>query len=129
METFEPPGSATINTEHEPNFLLVRDTLGDWPRWKRAVAGTAVVHLIAITLLFTIKGTEFTLPPEPEPVEHVTKLYVPKDLTQKAPNHGPVDKLMLTQNRQRLLPGNFRRHRRNRRRQKRQSPLHLCRCP
>src|SRR5579863_6914072 len=97
METFEPPGSASIDTEHEPNFLLVRDTTGDWPRWKRAAVGTAVVHLIVITLLFTITGApQYEMPPEPEPVEHVTKLYVPKDLTQKAPNHGPVAALMLS---------------------------------
>jgi TonB family protein len=59
--------------------------------------GTAVVHLIAITLLFTIKGGPAeTPPPEREYVEHVTKLYVPKELTQKAPNHAPVEKLMLS---------------------------------
>ena len=97
METIEPSGSASIVTEHEPHFLLVRDTSGDWPRWKRAAVGTAIVHLIAITLLFTIKGgPDATPPPEREYVEHVTKLYVPKDLTQKAPNKGPVATMMVS---------------------------------
>src|ERR1022692_1283227 len=97
METIEPPGSASIVTEHEPNFLLVRDTSGDWPRWKRAAIGSAIFHLTALTLLLVVKsGPVATPPPEREYVEHVTKLYVPKELTQKAPNKGPVEKLMLS---------------------------------
>jgi len=59
--------------------------------------GSAIIHLIVITLLFVIKsGPSETPPPEREYVEHVTKLYVPKELTQKAPNKGPVAKLMLS---------------------------------
>jgi len=97
METIEPSGSASTSTEHEPNFLLVRDTSGDWPRWKRAAAGSAIFHLVALTLLLVVKsGPVATPPPEREFVEHVTKLYVPKELTQKAPNKGPVAKLMLS---------------------------------
>jgi TonB family protein len=97
METIEPPGSAFRDTEHEPNFLLVRDTSGDWPRWKRAAIGTAIIHLIVITLLFSItSGPTETAPPEREYTEHVTKLYVPKELTQKAPNKGPVATMMMS---------------------------------
>ncbi len=86
-----------METIEEPNFLLVRDNSGDWPRWKRAAAGSAAFHVVAITLLFVIKGGTYEpLPPEPEYVPHVTPLYIPKELTQKAPNKGPVAKLMMS---------------------------------
>jgi TonB family protein len=97
METLEPSGSASQGTEHELNFLLVRDTSGDWPRWKRAAVGSVVFHLIAITLLIVIKGGTYRQPPPEEmPVPQVIHLYVPKELTQKAPNKGPVAKLMMS---------------------------------
>jgi TonB family protein len=98
METIEPSHSASKGTEHEINFLLVRDTSGDWPRWKRAAIGSGIFHLIAITLLFIIRSGPYE-PPPPERYHapYVTKLYIPKELTQKAPNKGPVAKLMLTQ--------------------------------
>jgi TonB family protein len=98
METIEPSGSASVDTEHEPNFLLVRDRSGDWPRWKQAALGSAVFHLIALTALFLVKGEPYRPPPpervEPRPVVH---LYIPKELTQKAPNKGPVAKLLRSQ--------------------------------
>lgn len=98
METIEPSASAFRDTEHEPNFLLIRDTSGDWPRWKRAALGSAVFHLVAITALFVIKGESWR-PPPPERIEpqHVVHLFVPKDLTQKAPNKSPVSKLIFSQ--------------------------------
>jgi TonB family protein len=98
METIEPSASALTDTEHELNFLLVRDTSGDWPRWKRAAIGSAVFHLVAITALFVIKGESWR-PPPPERVEpqQIVHLFVPKDLTQKAPNNAPVSKLILSQ--------------------------------
>ncbi|HEY4089510.1 MAG TPA: TonB family protein [Bryobacteraceae bacterium] len=99
METIEPSGSAFRDTEHEPNFLLVRDTSGDWPRWKRAALGSVVFHLVGITALFLIKAESYQ-PPPPERIEpqHIVHLFIPKDLTQKAPNKGPVSKLILSQN-------------------------------
>jgi len=99
METIDPSGSAFSDTEHEPNFLLVRDTSGDWPRWKREAAGSAVFHLVAVTALFLIRGESYQ-PPPPDRIEpqHIIHLFVPKDLTQKAPNKGPVSKLILSQN-------------------------------
>ncbi len=97
METIEPHGSASTDTEHEPNFLLVRDNSGDWPRWKRAAVGSAIFHLFAITALFVIKGGSYEpLPPERDYIPKVTPLYIPKELTQKAPNKGPVAKLMMS---------------------------------
>src|SRR6185437_1616032 len=98
METIEPPDSASTGTEQEPNFLLVRDSSGDWPRWKRAAVGSVVFHVIGITALFLIKGSPYQ-PPPPENLHHqeVIHLFVPKDLTQKAPNKGPVAKLMMAE--------------------------------
>jgi TonB family protein len=92
------PNSAPAGSEFEPNFLLVRDTSGDWPRWKRAAVGSAIFHLVAITALFLIKSGPYE-PPPPENlrVPYVMHLYVPKELTQKAPNKGPVAKLLLSQ--------------------------------
>jgi TonB family protein len=97
METIEPSGSASIDTEHEPQFLLVRDTSGDWPRWKQAAMGSAAFHLFFITALLLIKGEPYQ-PPPPEPVEprRVVHLFTPRDLTQKAPNKKPVEKLLLS---------------------------------
>jgi TonB family protein len=98
METIEPSGSALRDTEHEPNFILVRDKSGDWPRWKRAALGSAVFHLIGLTALFLIRGESYQ-PPPPERIEpqHIIHLFVPKDLTQKAPNKGPLAKLVFSQ--------------------------------
>lgn len=92
----DPPDTASAGEDFEPNFLLVRDNSGDWPRWKRAALGSAIFHVIAITLLFVIKGAPYE-PPPPEHtyVPYVTHLYIPRELTQKAPNKGPVAKLLL----------------------------------
>jgi TonB family protein len=92
-----PPGFVSKDTEQEPNFLLVRDSSADWPRWKRAAAGSAIFHLVAITLLFIIKSGPYQ-PPPPENlhVPYVVHLYVPRELTQKAPNKGPVAKLLMS---------------------------------
>ena len=92
------PGDPSAGEEHELNFLLVRDTSGDWPRWKRAAVGSAAFHVVAITALFLIQSGPYEqLPPERTHVPYVIHLYTPKDLTQKAPNKGPVAKLLLSQ--------------------------------
>jgi TonB family protein len=97
METIDQRSSFPPGDEHEINFLLVRDTSGDWPRWKRAALGSGIFHLVVITLLFVIKSGPYE-PSRPENlrVPYVVKLYVPKELTQKAPNKGPVAKLLLS---------------------------------
>jgi len=98
METLNQPDSRPTADEHELNFLLVRDYSGDWPRWKRAAVGSAIFHVVAITLLFLVKSGPYEAPPpENTRVPYVVKLYVPKELTQKAPNKNPVPKLMLSQ--------------------------------
>ncbi len=91
-----PSGSPLAGEDREPNFLLVRDSSGDWPQWKQAAIGSAIFHLVAITALFVIKGGSYeTPPPERLFVPYVTKLYLPKELTQKAPNKGPLSKLLM----------------------------------
>ncbi len=96
METIEPSGSVNPGTEHDPNFLLVYDYSGDWPRWKQAAVGSVIFHVIAITALFLIKGGAYEPPPPERLYEpHVTHLYLPKELTQKAPNKGPLAKMLL----------------------------------
>ena len=89
METIKQPDEVQPDGAQpgELNFLLVRDYSGDWPRWKRAAAGSAIFHVVAITLLFVIKSGPYQPPPpENTRVPYVIKLYVPKELTQKAPN-------------------------------------------
>lgn len=96
-DNLNAPGSVSTDTEHEPNFLLVRDNSGDWPRWKRAAAYSAIFHVVAITLLFLIRsGPSEPPPPENHRVPYVARLYFPKELTQKAPNKAPVPKLLLS---------------------------------
>ena len=91
----EISGPVDPERDREPNFLLVRDTGGDWPQWKHAAVGSVIFHIIAITALFLIKGGPYGEPP-PEHlfVPYVTHLYVPKELTQKAPNKGPLSKMI-----------------------------------
>jgi TonB family protein len=97
METLEPRPSPTED-QPELNLLLVRDRAGDWPRWKRAAAGSAIFHVIAIAVLLAIKSDPYQAPPpERTRVPYVTKLYIPKELTQKAPNKAPVSKMLLSQ--------------------------------
>ncbi len=89
------PDSNT-KAEWEPHFLLARDTTEDRPRWKRAIEGTLLFHVVAISALFLIKGGAYDTPPtENERVPYVMHLVIPKDLTQKAPNKGPVAKLLM----------------------------------
>lgn len=96
METIEPPASASTDTELTPHFLLERDNTGDWPRWKRAAIGSVCFHLVAITILFLVKSGPYE-PPPPERVyePHIVHLYIPKDLTQRAPNKAQVAKLLM----------------------------------
>ncbi|HVW11947.1 MAG TPA: TonB family protein [Bryobacteraceae bacterium] len=58
--------------------------------------GSAAFHLVAITALFLLKS-EPSQPPPPERIEpsHIVHLFVPKDLTQKAPNKGALSKMLV----------------------------------
>lgn len=65
----------------------------DWRRWRLDAGLSAAFHAVVVATLL--------LAPEPAPLPpdrplrvlgHVAPLYVPRDLTQKAPNKGPVQK-------------------------------------
>jgi len=83
----------------EPELnLLRRSRTGqqraeDWRQWRLDAALSAAVHAVVIVTLFLIPEGP---PPPPEKtlrvLAHVTPLYVPRDLTQKAPNLGKVQK-------------------------------------
>ena len=92
METLALPDAAYTSTEHELNFLLVRDRRSDWRRWRQAAIGSGIFHLIVIVALLTFRSSPYQPLPERIFVRHVTPLYTPPELTQKAPNKEPVKK-------------------------------------
>jgi TonB family protein len=93
METLNLPHSASTDTEPELNLLLAEDPADDWRRHRAAAVGSVSVHFVLILLLVFVKGPRYA-PPPPQRflVRHVTPLYVPPALTQKAPNKAPPAK-------------------------------------
>jgi TonB family protein len=93
METLTLPDIATTSTG--PKLLLL-ETLHeqeDWRRWRIAGAGALLFHFVVITALLNIRYTSRPpRPPEQFLVKHVTPLYLPPQLTQKAPNKTPLKK-------------------------------------
>ena len=93
METLALPDIASQDTEPELNLLLAENPAEDWRRRRAAVVGSAVFHVVLIVVMVTVKGAPYEpLPPERIFVKHVTPLYTPPDLTQKAPNKTPISK-------------------------------------
>jgi TonB family protein len=92
METLALPDAASKSTEREFNLLLARDPRGDWMRWRTAAVGSGIFHLIVIVALLSAKSEPYQPVPERTFVRHVTPLYTPPELTQKAPNKTPVKK-------------------------------------
>src|SRR5215472_618593 len=96
METLTPAVAASNSTESEPklDLLLRLDTPADQRRRRRAGILSIVFHIVAISALFLINPAPNSSqrPPERYFVRHVTPLYTPPELTQKAPNKGPVKK-------------------------------------
>jgi len=93
METLDLPKSASTDTEPELNLLLEEDAADDWRRHRAAGVGSGIFHVILIFFLMFFKGAPYKpLPPERFLVEHVTPLYTPPELTQKAPNKAPLAK-------------------------------------
>jgi len=93
METLALPEADITSTEPELNLLLKQDPGWDQHRYRRAAAGSLFIHFVLITTALNIKESPY-VPRVPERlfVEHVTKLYTPPELTQKAPNKTPVSK-------------------------------------
>jgi TonB family protein len=93
METLGPHSAAINSTEPEFKFLLVRDYSADWPRWRQAAVGSLACHLVAIVILFVYHEDLRTYQlPQRAYVPRVTHLYLPPELTQKAPNKKPISK-------------------------------------
>ncbi len=84
-----------IDIFHEPELklLLARNRQDDLRRWKTAAVGSVLVHVIFTTAAY---NTTFDVIPPSEPekvlVRQVTPLFIPPDITQKAPNKAPLAK-------------------------------------
>lgn len=94
METLEPADTASNSTEREFNLLRERDRHEDWRHWRVDAAVSAGIHL-ALILVLWFAPSPSARPPEPEKVFYrVTPIFVPRDLTQKAPNKAPLSKML-----------------------------------
>ncbi|MCU1327455.1 MAG: TonB family protein [Bryobacterales bacterium] len=75
------------------DLLLTRDTVWDSYRHKVAAIGSIAVHVMLTLVALSVKESPY-VPRSSQRlfVRHVTPLYVPPELTQKAPNNAPVSK-------------------------------------
>ena len=88
METVTKP-----EPDIELNLLLVEDPAGDWRRQRAAGVGSVSFHVVLVLVLLFVKvSPQAPRPPERFLVTHVTPLYTPPELTQKAPNKAPLAK-------------------------------------
>jgi TonB family protein len=93
METLALPDATSSNTVPELHLLPAPDHRGDWRRWRTSAAGSLGAHVVVLIILLLLpSGTLQTPPPERQLVRHVTPLFIPPELTQKAPNKSPVKK-------------------------------------
>ena len=85
--------SAAPPAEPELHLWLEEDHTGDWRRWRQAAVWSAGFHVVFIALLLIIPDSPARPLAELPPIkQRVTPLYIPKELTQKAPNKGKIDK-------------------------------------
>lgn len=91
METLAPRKLAYPETEPELHLLLDRDRRGDWHRWRSAAIVSAAVHLILLALLLVLPASENRVYEQPR-IVRFTPLYIPTELTQKAPNKDKLSK-------------------------------------
>jgi TonB family protein len=93
METLASTESASPNTEPEIHLLLERDAKNDWRRWRAAAVVSLFVHtVLLITLLLmpeSVTNERIYITP---PITRITPLYIPTELTQKAPNQEKLSK-------------------------------------
>jgi len=93
METLEPPDSASSSTEPELDLLLARDYGDDPRRWRRAALLSVAWHIVLIATVASIPESAMRSRVYTEPhIVRVTPLYVPTELTQKAPNKDKISK-------------------------------------
>jgi TonB family protein len=87
METVTLPDAAQTASEPTLNLLLPRAAAYTWQPGRSAALWSVVVHVVTVALLLTVKvGPRAPQPPERYFVRHLTPLYIPPELTQKAPN-------------------------------------------
>jgi TonB family protein len=77
--------------EPELNFLLERDRRSDWRRWRSAAIVSVIVHFVLLVVLVLAPESHSRIY-EQQPILRFTPLYIPTDLTQKAPNKGKLSK-------------------------------------
>jgi TonB family protein len=93
METLARPRSASPDTEPDLQLLLARDYADDWRRWRRAAVVSVTGHIVLITTLALIPESAMRSRVYEQPhIVRVTPIYIPPDLTQKAPNKGKISK-------------------------------------
>lgn len=92
METLAPTNAASLETEPEIHLLLARDRSGDWRRWRSAAIVSAAVHVVLLIVLVLMPEGESRVYEQPPLTFQVTPLYIPTQLTQKAPNKGKLSK-------------------------------------
>ncbi len=64
-----------------------RNRAEDWRHWRVDAAISGAIHLVVVVILLLIPDTPVVPVEEPPHViRHITPLYIPRDLTQKAPN-------------------------------------------
>jgi TonB family protein len=93
METLAPQEFASSETEPELHLLLERNRKDDWRRWRSAAIVSASFHVILLVTLFLM--TDSAANPrvyQTQPIRRFTPLYIPTELTQKAPNKGKLSK-------------------------------------
>src|SRR5438874_1356867 len=93
METLARPRSASPDTEEELHLLLARDYADDWRRWRTAAIVSVISHIVLIVTLALIPESAMRSRVYEQPhIVRVTPLYIPTELTQKAPNKDKISK-------------------------------------
>jgi TonB family protein len=93
METLEQPDSASPGTKPDLNLLQDDERADDWRRWRSSAVVSIAVHAVAVTALLLMPGSPVRpVPPDEQLSVHVTPVFEPTDLTQTAPNKGPISK-------------------------------------
>jgi hypothetical protein len=93
METLAAGESATLNTGPELHLLLELDRTYDWQRWRAAGVVSLAAHVVLIVAVMLIPESATTERVyETQPIRLITPLYIPTELTQKAPNKGKLSK-------------------------------------
>jgi TonB family protein len=93
METLASAKSASPDTEPELHLLLERDRKDDWRRWRSAAVVSAAVHIVLLIVLLLMPDAAVEERVyKTQPITRLTPIFIPTDLTQKAPNKDKISK-------------------------------------